>query len=130
MRARPHRHVAILAMGLALGLSGCASSGGGGGSARPAGATTNRIVAAELAEVGQIDALQAINRLRPRWTAVRGGSDAPVLYVDGSRRTSLSDLSTMRATDIQTMEFMSANDATTRFGTGHTGGAIMVTTRR
>ena len=131
MRARPHRHVAILAMGLALGLSGCASGGGGGGdTSRPAGATTNRIVAAELAEVGQIDALQAINRLRPRWTAVRGGADSPVLYVDGSRRSSLSDLSSMRATDIQTMEFMSANDATTRFGTGHTGGAIMVTTRR
>lgn len=130
MRARPYRHVAIVAMGLALGLSGCASSGGGGTSSRPAGATTNRIVAAELAEVGQIDALQAVNRLRPRWTAVRGGSDSPVLYVDGSRRSSLSDLGSLRATDVQTMEFMSANDATTRFGTGHTGGAIMVTTRR
>jgi len=98
MRARPHRHVAILALGLALGFSGCATSGGGGGgdTAQPAGATSNRIVAAELAEVGQIDALQAINRLRPRWTAVRGGAESPVLYVDGSRRNRLSDLSSMR----------------------------------
>ena len=71
-------------------MAGCAS--GGGGTARPAGATTNRIVKAELDPLGTINAYMAIERLRPRWLQSRAGAggDPPVLYVDGSRRSSLS----------------------------------------
>jgi hypothetical protein len=36
----------------------------------------------------------------------------------------------VRAQNIATMEFMGPSDATTRFGTGHVGGAILIVTRR
>ncbi len=124
MRIRSSRGTLILAMALALGTAGCAS-GGGGGTTRPAGATSNRIVRAELEPLGQISALRAVERLRPAWLRSRSG-DTPVLYVDGSRRGNTSDLAGMMATEVQQMEFMSASDATNRYGTGHAGGAILV----
>ena len=86
-----------------------------------------RIVRAELAELPEMNALQAIERLRRRWLQ-RG--DQVQLYVDGARRSNVRDLESMRSTEIEQMEYLSANDATTRYGTGHTGGAIMVTSRR
>lgn len=130
MRAHSSRRVVLLAFALALGVTACASGGGGG--SRPAGASSTRIVNEEIVALGQVTALQAIERLRPRWLQSRAGigGDPPVLYVDGARRGSVGDLSSMRTSDIEQMEYMSGSDATTRFGTGHGGGAIMVTTRR
>lgn len=127
MRATTSRRQFVFTVVLAVGLGACASSGGG--SSRPAGSSSTRIVRAELEPLGQMSALQAIERLRPRWTQSRAG-DAPVLYVDGARRSSVNDLQSIRLNDVEQMEYMSAGDATTRYGTGHAGGAIMVTTRR
>ena len=50
--------------------------------------------------------------------------------MDGSRRGSSADLSSMMAPEIEQMEYMSASDATNRYGTGHAGGAILVQTLR
>ena len=127
MRSHKTRITMVFALALAFGVMGCASSGAG--SSRPAGSSSTRIVRAELAELTELDAMQAVNRLRPRWLQSRGG-DAVQLYVDGTRRTSSSDLQSLRTSDIEQMQFMSASDPTTRFGTGHAGGAIMVTSRR
>jgi hypothetical protein len=129
MRIRSSKSMLVFALALALGTAGCASSGSGGGSARPAGASSNRIVRAELEPLGQISALRAIERLRPSWLRSRSG-DTPVLYVDGSRRGSANDLSSMMATEVEQLEYMSASDATNRYGTGHAGGAILVQTLR
>ena len=130
MHAKSSRTAVFLAVALAFGVSACASSGGSS-SSRPAGATQNRIVRAELVDLGPLDGFQAVQRLRPRWMQGRSGTAAsPILYVDGARRSSLQDLQSIRAQDVEQMEFMSASDATTRFGTDHTGGAIMVQTRR
>lgn len=126
MPAIPSRTAGVFVVALGLALAGCASSGT---NSRPAGATANRIVRAELESVGQVDAFEAVNRLRPRWMSTRGGN-RPVLYVDGTRRNDISDLQSMRAFDIEEIEYMSGSDASTRFGTGHGGGAIMVSTRR
>ena len=130
MRVHSSKRIVFLAAALALGATACAS--GGGGAARPAGATSNRIVLEEIQDLSQMTGLQAIERLRPRWLQARAGTggEPPVLYVDGSRRSSINDLQSMRTSDLEQMEYMSASDATTRFGTGHGGGAIMVTTRR
>jgi hypothetical protein len=129
MRATSSRTAVILAFALAVGLAGCASSGGG--SSRPEGATSNRIVRAELEPLGQVDALQAVQRLRSRWVQSRGvGGDAPVVYVDGTRRGSADELRFIRAADVQMIEYLNAGDATTRYGTGHMGGAILVTSVR
>jgi hypothetical protein len=120
MRAHSSKTRVTFAVALALGLAGCASSGGGAD--RPEGATPNRIVQAEISP------LRAIERLRPRWLRTRSG-DEPRLLVDGSVRNSLRDLESYQLSDIERMEYMSASDATTRFGTGYTGGAILVYTR-
>lgn len=127
MRASTSSNTVVLAMALALGLAGCASAGGSAG--RVEGATANRIVRAELEPLGQITPLQAIDRLRPRWLQGRGG-DTPNLHINGSRMNNVQDLNSYQLSDIEQMEFMSANDATTRFGTGYTGGVILVTTIR
>ncbi len=126
MRAHSSRTPVIFAVALAIGLAGCASTGGGAD--RPEGATPNRIVEAELEPLGQISPLRAIERLRPRWLRSRSG-DMPQLHIDGGRRGSLRDLESYQLSDIERMEYMSASDATTRFGTGYAGGVILVFTR-
>lgn len=125
MRAHSSRTPVIFAVALAIGLVGCASSGSG---SRPEGATRNRIVEAELEGLGQISPLRAIERLRPQWLRPRG-DETPQLHIDGARRSSLSDLDSYQLSDIERMEYMSATDASTRFGTGYTGGVILVFTR-
>ncbi len=125
MRAQTSKRMFMLALAAALGTAGCAS-GGGGGSSRPAGATSNRIVQAELDALPQMNALRAIERLRATW--LRTG-DPPQLYVDGARRGNLNDLTSIMSSEISQIEYMSASDASNRFGTGHTGGAILVTSR-
>lgn len=127
---RPHSYRnSIFLVAAAVGLAGCASSGTGG--ARPEGASSTRIVQEELIALGpQIDAYQAIERLRPRWLQPRVGQPGPTLYVDGAKRSGLGDLRSMRLQVVDRMEFMSSSDATTRFGTGNRGGAILVFTRR
>lgn len=127
MRAHQSKRAVVFAVALAMGLVGCASSGSGG-SARPAGATSNRIVAAELEPLGQISPLRAIERLRPQWLRTRSG-DSPILHVDGARRSSLNDMNSYQLSEIDRIEYMSASDATTRFGTGYAGGAIMLFTK-
>ena len=127
MRVLTSKRMLLFAMALAIGAAWCAS--GGGGSSRPAGATSNRIVKAELEPLANLSALTAIERLRPSWLRSRSG-DAPVLYVDGARRGSPEQLRSIMSSEVQQMEFMSASDASNRFGTGHTGGAILVTMTR
>ena len=127
MRAHSWRSVLLIAFALALGLSGCASSGGGGG--RVAGASSTRIVRAELTPLGQLDALQAVQRLRPQWLQSRGTAQA-VLHVDGAPRGDVNDLRFIPADQIEQIEYMSATDASTRFGTDYQGGVILVTNRR
>jgi hypothetical protein len=122
MRAPSLSSALALALTVVLAGAGCASAGN---SDRAPGATANRIVHAEFSPLGQIDALSAIQRLRPRWFQARSGS-GPVLYVDGNRRNSVEELSFISADELEGADFMSASDATTRFGTGHVGGAIMV----
>lgn len=126
-----HRPV-VFAVTLLLALGGCASGGGGGGdTARPEGSTSNRIVRAELEPLVELSAMQAIQRLRSRWLRNRPGlRTEPVLYVDGSRRGGLDELDSLRAADVEQIDYMNSSDASTRFGTGHSAGAILVTTAR
>jgi hypothetical protein len=129
MRAHTSRHLTALALALVFGVAGCAS-GGGGSSTSTAGGDANRIVKAELDQLGNVDGLEAIERLRRRWLTARGGGMAGatvVLYIDGTRRDGLSDLRIYRTGEIVEIEYMNSSNATTRYGTGHGAGAILVT---
>jgi hypothetical protein len=124
------RHPLLVCL-LVLGTTGCASTGGTGAGGQPGGhRSSNRIDAAELAALAELDVHQVISRARPNW--LRGGpqGQVPVIVLDGSPQTSGPEmLGTFRAADVSALEYMSASDATTRFGTGYSGGAILVTTK-
>jgi hypothetical protein len=83
-----------------------------------------------------LTAHEIINHLRPEWLRPRGAvslqspnASYPVVYVNGTRYGPLDSLRQLPSDSIRQIEYMGASDATTRFGTGHPGGVIMITTR-
>ena len=89
----------------------------------------NRISREEIMERGDnaSTAMEVVRRLRPGWLLVRGAD--PVVYVDNVRRPGGMDaLFSVPVGQIRLLEFIGAADATTRWGTGHTGGVIQVVT--
>lgn len=136
---------------LLLVVVGCASSGGGtGGSGTAAPSATaamtaaagprgsaNVIVAGEIPGSGAQNALEVIQQLRPSMLRTRNGSTGEgangtniVIYVDGARAGDRQTLTAIPAANIREIRLLSASDATTRFGTGHPVGAILVSTKR
>ncbi len=114
---------------LALVMASCSSAGTGSASSRH----SNVVTIEELAEVDYLNGLEAVRRLRPNWLRVRGqatfnrqGSAGIRLYVDGRPRDDISELGRIPTTDILEMRFMNGREATTRYGTDHTNGAILV----
>lgn len=110
-----------------IGLAACSSAGGGGSAT---GGGPNLLTAEDLADVQQLDAHQAIQRLRPRWLRGRGGVNPSVIVDGAGRPEGLAALEAIRVGEVEEMRFMNANDATLRYGTGHNGGAILITTKR
>ena len=116
----------LFALLTVVALGGCASSGGGSGdSGERTRGTQNQIIRAELEQLYQLNAYQAVERLRPNWLRRRLGR-TPRVILGGTAGQNLGILRTIRATDVQEMRFLAARDATTRFGTGYDGGAIVV----
>jgi hypothetical protein len=82
------------------------------------------------------NAFEVVQSLRPSWLRERARSIGNpegaevVVYLDGVRMGGIGALRQVRVHSISTMQFMTASDATTRFGTGHAGGAILILTRR
>lgn len=102
------------------------------------GATAPRnadvITAEELERSGTGSVYQAIERLRPRFLRARGPSsiqdpaaDLVVVYVDHSRIGYADVLRDMQANEIREIRYLNASEATSRFGTGHAAGVILVT---
>lgn len=106
--------------------AGCATaSAGSGEDGEPARGSSSLIIRAELEPLHQLSAYQAVERLRPRWLRQRLGR-IPRVVVEGNPGQGLDILRSIRATDIRQMRFLAARDATTRWGTGYDGGAIVV----
>ncbi len=123
---RRSRFLSLLAVGI-LG-SACASSGQPGQSRTRR--SRNLITADELSELSVSSAYEAVRRLRPAWLQARGRSPLPVVYRNNSRwGGDPSSLESIRIDSVSEMRFLSASDATTRYGTGFTGGVILVMTR-
>jgi hypothetical protein len=90
----------------------------------------------QVARVGGWTAWDLISQLRPEFLRSRGASSlrstAPVtavVYVDDLRFGELDSLRTMSADQINRIVYVNAADATTRYGTDHLGGAILITTK-
>ena len=116
----------IIAFGLAVGLAACSSGGGGSSGPRR---DPNLITAEEMAEFSTLSALDVIRRLRPRWLQGRGQS-RPQVIQDGARLGDPQNaLRSVSVSDIESLRYLSASDATMRYGTNYPGGAIEVTSR-
>lgn len=113
--------------------AGCASSGESGSTSR----SRDLITQTELMEVPHSTVYEAVRALRPRWLQARAGAtfqsrerQTARVYIDGQLRGELGEMWNLLPTEVSEIRFMSASDATTRFGTNHIGGAIVITTRR
>lgn len=121
----------FLILPLALSLMACAATQSSGPR------RSARILEAdEIAEAAVFTAFEAVQRCRPQWLHTRGSpsfnspdSSPPALYLDGTRLDGFRELERIRSETVERMVYMSPSDATNRFGTNHTGGAILITTR-
>jgi hypothetical protein len=125
---RSNMRLLVVAVGMtAAACAAGASAGGGGGGA---GYSRNLISEAELAEVTEPDAYDIVRRLRPAWLQARGMGAEPVVYLDDIRLGGPDELRNVYLDQIKEIRFISASDATTRWGTDHTGGVIQVIQER
>ena len=130
----------VLVLVITSVLSACASStntpfGEGGETAlRAAGGSSTLIVRAQLDRFTGRSAWEAVETVKPRWLQIQRGTSivfGPAyarVMIDGVARGELDELHRLSAENIETMRYLSAPDATTRYGTGFPGGVIEVTT--
>jgi hypothetical protein len=116
-------------------ISACAGSQS---SSRPEAPTARRssdvITAEELATTGESNVYMAVQRLRPQWlrarprgqTRLAGAETGVVVYIDATRYGSLNSLQSLAIGGIYEIKRYDASEATNRFGTGHTNGAIVI----
>lgn len=126
----------ILRAGAALLLvvagAACASAGGGNSST---GGNRSVLSSEELrVEVGR-NLADVIRQLRPQWLVKRGATSFNnegdiVVYQDGTRLGGPEVLRTIPTDAVESVRLLGAGEATTRFGTGHTHGAIVIVSRR
>ena len=124
---------------LVLVLAGCAAAATASG-----GGNSNLITSALLREADPegLSVYQIIQRDRPHW--LRAGRGAPSfgnaaggavssafarVVLDGVPYGEIDELRRLDTNEVDSIEYMSASDATTRFGTGYVSGAILVRTR-
>ena len=128
---------------LSLTVAGCLPPSASAGTRRP-GSTLHEIPRAEIdANSTRFATAYDIVRLlrptmlvshdvapRPQATNTRWQARSGVkVYLDGMPYGTIESLATIPANTVLDVRWLSPMDATTRYGTGNTGGAIQVTTR-
>jgi hypothetical protein len=85
-----------------------------------------------------MSAYELIQHARPQFFKMRGVGNLsptsvtaamPVVYIDNVRTGSIDQLKQISGGNVARIQYLSSIDATTRFGTDHSGGAILLTTR-
>lgn len=116
----------------------CASSSGSTESAQTATPSSRRsnevMTEQELRESTVLNALDAVRQRRPAWLRSRGatsrGTQAePVVYFNDVRMGGVESLSQFTLGSIKELRYYTATEATNRWGTGHSAGAIVVVPR-
>jgi len=130
-----NRLVALMIPVLVLAIAGCAPAAGAGDGAPRRQA--NRITTEEIRQAQTQNAYDMIRALRPAWLQTRGaqsitnpGAGQVVVYLDGTRAGGAETLRQIPALDVESAHYLSGPEAGSRFGLDHTGGAILITTRR
>ena len=98
----------------------------------------------KIAATGLQSVYEVVERLRPNMLRTRGqvgrvsgasatdpgaSSSTIKVYLNGSQVGDISALRNIQASSVRRVEYLSASDATTRFGTGVDAGAILVTSK-
>lgn len=88
----------------------------------------------DIIEARHNTALDAVRAMRPQWLRKRGlGSisrpEMVKVYINGMLRGGPQALREVNSDSIRSIQYLSASDATQRFGTDHASGAIIVLTR-
>ena len=97
----------------------------------PPPSSAQAITAREIAAAASsTTAYEAIERLRPLWLSARRTAERPVVYVDNIEFGDFEELYRISPADIEEIRLFRGYDATTRWGTGHTAGVILVITKR
>jgi len=113
-----------------LGIAGCAMPRP---EATPPIASRDLLTGEEIRGTTATDAFEAILLLRPGYLRRHGVSyvdSSPVVYIDGIRASDPREAHGVRAAAIADIVFLNPRDATIRYGTGHTGGAVLISTKR
>lgn len=115
---------------LILGTTACAYKDDSGSQSQPNVLTTRQIQSLPVD-----NAYDVVRRLRPNWLRVQSAPTArnptperPVVYLDGVRSGSVGILRNIEREHVIRLEYLDPTDATQRYGTGHSGGVIRVTT--
>ncbi|CAN5772690.1 hypothetical protein BH23GEM3_BH23GEM3_03830 [soil metagenome] len=122
------------ALTILLAFFGTACASPSGGASTGAQSQANVLTTAQIQESTASNAYDAVRALRPRWLQKRGSQsillqEDIVVYYDNVRLGAPESLRSIPATGILRMQFIDATSATQRWGTGHSHGAILVTTR-
>jgi hypothetical protein len=128
------RWIATASVALAIG---CASAGGTSAKGNP-----NVISEEEIATSTSANAYDLIQRLRPNFLRTRGAvHGAPsgginnietvdlVIYLNENRLGGSAQLRQIATSEIREVHYFSASEATTKWGTGHSAGAIQIVSR-
>jgi hypothetical protein len=134
VRAALAAPVPVLVLAALALVAGCAT--GGEPRERAPRQQQNLLTEAQIHAGTYRTAFEVVQSLRPSWLRERArsvsnpqGAEVAV-YLDGVRLGGIGALRQVPVHNISTMQFMTPSDATTRFGTGHAGGAILIVTRR
>ena len=132
--------VGVVMLGCGGGGSSTAAQPETGAAPRGTRGAANLITEAEIGATAYQNALEVVQNLRPQMLIPRGvGSDASgmsatsiaiIVYMDDVRLGEPGSLVNIPASRVKEIRFMNARDATTRYGTGHSSGVIVVTTKR
>ena len=123
----------------AMALMLVACGGGGAGTTaqpnqtRPVRGPADIISEAEINASAYQNALEAVQGLRPTMLRPRGTSSSQyqvVAYMDDVKLIDLNGLATIPTERVKEIRYINARDATTRWGTGHGSGVILVLTKR
>jgi hypothetical protein len=95
----------------------------------------NLLTLEELAPLESFTAWEAVQRLRPMWMrpgGIRNSANPtghyPTVFVDGAPYGPMEVLRTFRVLDLQEIRYVSATDATIRYGGNYQGGVILLMT--
>jgi hypothetical protein len=121
-----------------IALAACASAGGGA-----SGKTQNPSVISqeEIEASSASNAFEVIQRLRPSFLRARGAVHGTpgaanamenvdlVVYLNENRLGGSDQLRQVAVSDIREIRYFNSSEATTKWGTGHSAGAIQIVSR-